>query len=246
MITGLNDHLDYGFGVTAETYYNSAKYLDDNKDSIQASQVVEMPINFLYRHSIELALKSLIIIFHKRFDIKYDNDLSDSCKPKIFTGGQWKLLYRCHWIDELYKYWKDYLLIPYQETLKQISQRGDWRECEDVSKAIPIISKYDRNSSFFRYPVTENADFDLEKFTMQSVDIKKLHEILQEKDSEEISNSKKAGEFIMALKNEQDEIFKAYVLQEDLLTELSDSLRRVAYHFYCTHVKTRIELCQGN
>ena len=103
-LISLNDQLDYGFGLTSEAYYNSAKYLDDNKDNIVSFQVAGMPINFLYRHSIELALKSLIIIFHKHFDIKYDKDLPDSRQPKMYTQGQWRPLYNSHWIDELYKY----------------------------------------------------------------------------------------------------------------------------------------------
>ena len=27
-LTSPGDHLDFGFGITAETYYNSAKYMD--------------------------------------------------------------------------------------------------------------------------------------------------------------------------------------------------------------------------
>lgn len=66
-LTSPGDHLDFGFGITAETYYNSAKYMDEGRHKIQAFQLIEMPINFLYRHSIELALKSLIIIFIRNY-----------------------------------------------------------------------------------------------------------------------------------------------------------------------------------
>ena len=56
-LTGANAHLDFGFGITGESYYESAKYLDENKHAIGVFQLVEMPINFCYRHSIELFLK---------------------------------------------------------------------------------------------------------------------------------------------------------------------------------------------
>lgn len=85
MLTGIDDHLDFGFGVTADSYYHSAEYLFTNKRKIKTFQQVEMPINYLYRHSIELFLKSLIIIFHKQLKIPYSDEPSDSIKPMIFT-----------------------------------------------------------------------------------------------------------------------------------------------------------------
>ena len=81
-LTPPNEHLDFGFGITSETYYGSAKLLNEQKKNIQAFQLVEMPISFLYRHSIELALKSLIIIFHKKLQIPYEKESFESKKPK--------------------------------------------------------------------------------------------------------------------------------------------------------------------
>lgn len=238
-LTSPGDHLDFDFGITAETYYNSAKYMDEGRDKIQAFQLVEMPINFLYRHSIELALKSLIIIFHKKLSIPYENDSCESTKPKILSQGKWRPLYSCHWIDELYRYWKDELLLKNIEKLESLANKGEWKEHEDITKAIPIIVKYDKQSSFFRYPVTENPNLDLEKSTMKEVDVKTLFEMLESRESTE------EAKIILAIKNENDEIVKAYEKQKELLTELSDSLKKVAYYFYCIHTMTRITLCNG-
>lgn len=240
------DHLDFGFGITAETYYNSAEFMNKGRDEIKAVQLVEMPINFLYRHSIELALKSLIVIFHKKLAIPYENDSCDSKKPKILSNGKWRPLYSCHWIDELYQYWKDELLLKNIDKLESLANAGDWKEYEDITKAIPIIAKYDKQSSFFRYPVTENPNLDLEKFTMKEVDVETLFKTLKDRNSTEEKNVGKGAKIILALKNEDNEIVKAYEQQKELLTELSDSLKKVAHYFYCIHIMTRMTLCNGN
>jgi hypothetical protein len=238
-----NEHLDFGFRITSETYYNSALLLNSQKKNIQAFQLVEMPISFLYRHAIELALKSLIIIFHKKLEIPYDKEPFDSISPKIFSQGKWRPLYSCHWIDELYKYWKDELLLKNLDKIKQLAPKGDWSEYSEITKAIPIISHYDRKSSFFRYPVTENEALDLEKFTMKEIDVDNLFELLN---SEKKPQTKKTGATVVfGIKDQNDNIVKAYKKQDELLTELTESLIKVAEYFNGIHIMTRMTLCNG-
>ncbi len=74
---------------------------------------------------------------------------------------------------------------------------------------------------------------------MKEVDVKTLFEMLESRESTE------EAKIILAIKNENDEIVKAYEKQKELLTELSDSLKKVAYYFYCIHTMTRITLCNG-
>lgn len=127
--------------------------------------------------------------------------------------------------------------------LESLANKGDWKEYEDITKAIPIIAKYDKQSSFFRYPVTENPNLDLEKFTMKEVDIETLRKIFEQQES--MKEKESGGNVILAIKNDNNEIIKAYRQQKELLTELSDSLKKVAHYFYCIHIMTRIELCKG-
>jgi hypothetical protein len=180
-LTGIDTHIDFGFGITGEAYYSSAQYLFDNKENIKSVQQVEMPTSYLYRHSIELFLKSLIIIFHKRLKLNYDNESFDSTKPKVFISGAWKDLYTCHWIDELYNYWLNELLLKHKPRLEEIAPRGEWQEENTISKLFPLLAGYDRDSSFFRYPITKNSSLDQKKYTMQRLDLKNLESILVEK-----------------------------------------------------------------
>lgn len=242
-LTGIDTHLDFGFGITGESYYNNADFLFENRDKIQAIQLAEMPVNFVYRHSIELFLKSLIIIFHKRLKIPYDTESFDNDKPKIFTGGQWKNLYTCHWIDELYNYWLNELLLKHKEKLAKLAPKGDWTEATEITALFPLIVGYDRDSSFFRYPVTKNKSLDAKKHTMQRLDEEKLKGVFS---SEDNRKEKKGARLFMLLKNDENEIVDGFEKVDDVLSEVSEALKKVAHYFYCIHIMTRVTLCGGN
>ena len=241
-LTGIDTHLDFGFGITGEAYYESAEYLYDNKEKIKTVQQVEMPINYLYRHSIELFLKSLIIIFHKRLQLPYDIEPFDTIRPKILTGGVWKDLYNCHWIDELYNYWLNELLLKHITDLGKLAPKGDWQEEVTISQFFPLIAGYDRDSLFFRYPVTKNSALDPEKYTMQRLDLEKLQTIFN---SEDKRKNKKSGRVFMLLKNDKDEIVDGFEREEDVLDNVTQALKKVSHYFFCIHIMTRVTLCSG-
>ncbi|NQT64862.1 MAG: hypothetical protein HQ554_01640 [FCB group bacterium] len=202
-----------------------------------------MPINYLFRHSIELFLKSLIIIFHKQLKISYGDESFDSTKPMIFTDGQWRNLYTCHWIDELYNYWLNELLLKSIEELNSLAPKGDWREKKDISSMFTLISSYDRDSSFFRYPVTKNTSLDPKKYTMQPLDMEKLEDL--SKYVKEKSVRTKRGGIITLFKNSKNEIVGGYEKIDDVLEKVTEALRKVSKYFFAIHVMTRETLCNG-
>lgn len=243
MLTGIDDHLDFGFGITADSYYLSAEYLYKNKDEIKAFQQIEMPIDYLYRHSIELFLKSLIIIFHKQLKIPYGDEPFDSLKPMIFTDGQWRNLYTCHWIDELYNYWLNELLLKNTDKLKTLAPKGDWREDKKISDLFALISDYDRDSSFFRYPVTKNTSLDSKKHSMKAIDSKRLEDVLSSVRGK--SGTKKGAKVLSLFKNSNNEIVSGYEKIDNILEKVTDALQKVSERFYAIHVMTRVTLCNG-
>jgi hypothetical protein len=242
-LSGINTHLDFGFGITGEAYYNSAEYLHENKENITTFQQIDMPTNFLYRHSIELFLKSLIIILHKTLKLKYNTEPYDTNRPKILIGGAWKELYTCHWIDELYNYWLNELLLKYQLDLQKMAPQGEWQEDTSISNFFPLIAGYDRDSSYFRYPVTKNSQLDLEKFTMKPLDLKNLESIFNDEDTRK---KNKGGGVFMLFKNDEDKIVNGFVKETDVLKNVTQALKKVSYYFYCMHIMTRVTLCQGS
>ena len=244
LLTGIELHPDKGFGITADAYYQSAEHLMTNHfEHYDSSQQAEMPQNFLFRHSIELYLKSLIIIFHRELKINYGNVPFDSEEPEMFADGQWRKLYNSHYIDKLYNYWLNNLLLPNIDILKKVAPKGDWQEAKHINELLPIICKYDQDSSYFRYPITKNSLLDSEKFTMQKFKAKNIEGMVEEIKEQEASNKK--GTITMLLVDDNEQILDAYKHIGNILTDVRDALKEVAFYFNCMHIMSRMTLCGG-
>lgn len=234
--TGVDTHIDFGFGVTGDAYFNSAKVLTENQSKIQGLSQIEMPTNYLYRHSIELYLKSLIIILHKKLELPYDTEPFNTTKPKILVKEKWLSLSNCHWIDELYNYWLNELLLKHNTRIKSLDKKdGHWEEEKDISSLIPLIANYDRDSTYFRYPVTKNSNLDLKKYTMQKLAPNKALS----------NNPKNKNRIVLLLKNDNDEIVGGFEKSEDILKEVTEALKKISEYFNCIHVMTRATLCES-
>ena len=244
IFTGIELHPDLGFGITADSYYKSAEHLMNNHyEYYDITQQVEMPQNFLFRHSIELYLKSLIIIFHKKLNLNYGTVDYDSNEPEALIDGKWKKLYACHFIDKLYGYWLNHLLLPNIKILEKIASKGDWQEHQPITKLFEIISKYDRDSSYFRYPITKNSALDNKKNTIQKFKATdKLENLIKE--IKEKKGNKKGG-LTMLMIDEDDNITEAFHKAENVLPDVRDALKEVAYYFNAIHIMTRVTLCGG-
>jgi hypothetical protein len=244
LLTGIESHADKGFGITADAYYTSAEHLMTNHfKNYDSTAQAEMPQNFLFRHSIELYLKSLIIIFHRKLKINYGTAPFDSEEPEIFSNGHWRKLYSSHFIDILYNYWLNNLLLPNIETLNKIASKGDWQEAKHINELLPIICKYDQDSSFFRYPITKNSLLDSEKYTMQKFKAKTLEGMIEELKEQKVSTQR--GTMTMLLFDENDNLVDAFKHTQNILTEVRDALKEVAFYFHCMHIMTRMTLCGG-
>jgi hypothetical protein len=74
LMTGIELHPDKGFGITADSYYESAEHLMTNHfKNYDSTQQAEMPQNFLFRHSIELYL--ILKISNNHFPSQTKNKL---------------------------------------------------------------------------------------------------------------------------------------------------------------------------
>jgi len=244
LLTGIELHSDKGFGVTGDAYYKSAQHLETSHfEDYDSTQQVEMPQSFLYRYSIELYLKSLIIIFHKILKIDYGNVPFDSDEPEVQVNGKWKKLYICHYIDKLYEYWVKKLLLPNIEKLEELAPNGEWKELEDITKKILTICKYDRDSSYFRYPITKNSSLDEKKYSMKKLSINEVDLLFQK--TIKNSDSTKKGKATMIFVDNDDNIVDAYTKDDNILSDVRDDLREVATYFYLVHTMTRMTLCKG-
>lgn len=174
--------------------------------------------------------------------INYGTVPFDSEEPEILTDGNWRKLYNSHFIDKIYNYWLNNLLLPNRKKLFEIAPKGDWQETQRITQLFSIICKYDQDSSFFRYPITKNTSHDHEKNTIKKIKFDTLKELTQELDKHYKTNK---ATFTMLLADENDNISSAFIYNENILHNVRDALREVAHYFHCIHIMTRLTLCKG-
>ncbi|WP_095139516.1 hypothetical protein [Pseudomonas sp. Irchel s3a10] len=171
MLLPLEQHYDSGFGAVADSFKNAADSLNDSTNPSAFNS--HLPVSFLYRHAIELYLKSAIITLHRKFSIPY-GDQPSSSEPTVMVGQRRKPLYNVHGLGPLYTQLCA-LLNQEADTLAQVP-RTDWTLPPELDGWIAAIEATDSSSTYFRYPVTKDADLDGKKSTMQREDAAKLFE----------------------------------------------------------------------
>ena len=171
MLLPLEQHYDSGFGAVADSFKDAADSLND--PNIPSTFNSHLPVSFLYRHAIELYLKSGIIFIHRKFSIPY-GDQPASSEPSVMVGQRRKPLYNVHGLGPLYAELLA-LLNQEAEALAKVPHT-DWTLPPELDGWIAAIEVTDSSSTFFRYPVTKDVQRDGEKSTMQREEATKLFE----------------------------------------------------------------------
>ncbi|MFP3919937.1 hypothetical protein U5N28_19205 [Lysinibacillus telephonicus] len=233
LMSGIDHQTDRGFGINAEAFKKSADFLIESEEfTSDFIPQKHMPIFFLYRHSIELFFKSLIVIFHSELALPYPNN-----KPQILTEeGKWRDLDNCHWIDSLYWYWSK-ILTDKKDKLDEEAPKGSWMIHPDLEENIKLIASYDKDSTFFRYPFTKrNPILDSEKYSVKKVNNLK-----------DINNSVRQGKgsFTLILTDEDENISSIYSLDENVMSSELVTFKETSDILSNYHIMTRMTLCQG-
>ena len=155
-------HFDKGLGISAWRFRDAAKVLIDsenNKDLLS-------PIGYLQRHAVELYLKSLIYILHKKYLLPFGNDF-DLNNPAILVNSKWRPMSNTHNLNDLYSYFKSI----YDANFDKLPKATDWTLSENLGKQIKLVSGYDPKSTYFRYPKATSNSQDQKKSTIQPMDI---------------------------------------------------------------------------
>jgi len=232
LLTPLGQHFDLGFGSVANSFKHAA-------DSVLSSQSespslnAHLPASFLYRHSIELFLKSGIIIFHRKFKIPFDQEPSDS-EPKVMVGQKWKPMYSVHGLQDLYSYFRS-LVSRHAEYLAEHT-RTNWEFPPELDSWISEIEATDSTSTFFRYPVTKHKAQDANKSVHRESAVDRVLSQLEKGD-------KPVKAFLVL--GEGDEIVKTFTFNDELAKAMTDVLRDTANIFYGCHAAMRGELTSG-
>ena len=162
LITPPEMHFDKGLGISAWRFREAAKVLIDsenNRDLIS-------PVGYLQRHAIELYLKSLIYILHKKYNICFGDNFSLD-NPAILVNDKWRPMSNTHNLSDLYSYFQSI----YESIFDHLPSSTDWTLNSNLDKQIKLISGYDPKSTYFRYPQATRENQDQKKSTVQPMDL---------------------------------------------------------------------------
>ena len=192
-----------------------------------------LPASFLYRHAIELFLKSGIVIFHRKFQLPFGEKPFDS-EPMVLVKTKWQQIRTVHGLQDLYDYFRS--LVSSQAGYLSTHTRTDWSFPSKLDAWISDIDATDSTSTFFRYPFTKHRNQD---------DNKSIH-----KEGNFDSMVAGIGEGAKPLKaflvvDENNEVVKAFHFDDELAKSMTATLRNTADLLYGCHAAMRGELTGG-
>lgn len=232
LLMPLDQQFDLGFGIVG----NSFKHAGDSVMSPQSESPdlnPHLPASFLYRHAIELFLKSGIIIFHRKFQLPFGDEPFDG-EPKVPVRGKWKAMYTVHGLQDLYSYFRS-LFANHASYLAQHT-RTNWSFSPELDRWIAEIEATDSTSTFFRYPVTKHRKEDTNKSINKEGDFEDM--------LAGIGNAAKPLKAFLVV-NQGDEVVKAFQYDADLVKSMTETLRNAADQLYGCHAAMRGELTGG-
>ena len=232
----LDRHFDSGFGATAGSFHEAAKTLDtdDHKDGFGLNGSY-LPVFYLYRHAIELYLKSVLTILHRRLSPKYPNIQSDDF-PIVDVNGKQKRIFNVHSILHLYRQFCNVLSM--NATQIATIAKTDWTAIpENIDKMVNIINDADESSCMFRYPITFNPETDAKKSSFKCIHPEDAIASTHRRTKDE-----RPGVLILALQNDDGEIVETFIHDDNLMPEVFAALKHLAETLSGVHFGMRYEM----
>ena len=228
----LHEHYDSGFGATGNAFKAAADQLWDGIEK-KALFNERLPMNFLYRHAIELFLKSAIVVIHLRLRLAYGPHSHDGL-PHVLIGAEWKPIDRVHDIEALWRYVRQ--LFSDQKEFFDSVHSVDWSIEPHVDPLLQEVASKDPRSTFFRYPDLRHPGVDASKASMTGAVPEEFFEQYAQAGTDGIA---------LAVQNRNGELIRGFYYSGDALKDLSEKLRACSQWLYCLHASLRSELCGG-
>ena len=239
MLAPLNHHYDDGFGAMGLSFSYAADTLLKANEGNRDFFLEHMPVNFLARHSIELFLKSGIIILHRRLKIPY-GDQPPTGTPLVLVGDKWKEYHRVHSVGTLYAHWKA-IIEPNAGALKEMCKfdSADWNIPEKLDAAIAFIDQTDATSTYYRYPDPRDEVGDMEKSNFKEVSFADAFPM------EAPPREDNAANVMLAVENEAGEFVRGFVLDDSTEKKATAALLYAKEELSNFHAMMRMELTEG-
>lgn len=228
-------HSDGGLGATAEAFEAAANALASNADTMQTSHI-HLPINFLYRHAIELFLKSMILVLHRTLRVAYGTNPHDG-PAFVPVDGNWKPIFRVHSVAVLWA--RVSQLIQAHASELRTRCRTDWQATPDgLDDAIASIETADASSTFFRYPDGRDTDAEKLKSSWKPKEPEDIAATLQQP-------NRAPAMLALFLHPDGETISEAFQYDEAPLADLARLLADTAKTLSAAHTGLRVELADG-
>ena len=233
MMMPLDQHYDGGLGATGEAFEKAADKLVElgaRDHTVNA----HLPIDFLYRHAIELFLKSMIVVVHRALALPYGSESPDG-QPFLPDNGRWKPMHREHGLLVLWE--RVVELVRDHEA--EFGKRGDtdWSSFPyDLSHDIETIDRTDPTSTFFRYTDRRMPDADREKSSWKEREVGDI-----------FAQMGPGGEPVKAflLVGSDDTIQNAFQFERDTFAEFTELLGKATKTLSEVHSAIRVDLAGG-
>lgn len=226
--------VDSGLGSTADSFYYAAKALEDSKENILGFGIggSKLPILYLYRHSIELYLKSVITLIYRICPSDEKMKSGDNL-PLLMENDKEKKIFNVHSINTLF----ENFLRLFAENQSYIGEKCEtnWLDIShDLYDLVKSIETFDKNSTMFRYPITMNSDLDYEKSTFKNYSFPD--------NLNELDKRPNRSKVFLLVENQNNEIIESYVSDEDVLNDIHKTLHELAEQFMGLHFGLKYEL----
>ncbi len=226
----LHFHFDGGFGAVGDAFQEAALGLES---VLQENRFFNsyLPLAYLYRHAVELYLKSVIVIIHRNLKLPF-GPLPSSSTPLIQIDGEWIPISSLHSISKLYSYFQVLMNANIAKLLAATTT--DWTDLpEEFPHWIALIEAFDERSMYFRYPKMGGS----EKSAFHNFPI-----------AEPSSSMESTSEVTKALFEfeEDEQVIGVFYRDRSGLDKILAVLRNAADQLSILHFTLRCELAGGN
>lgn len=204
---------DDGFGVVARSFEDAANHLStpEANDALSGFHK-HLVTNYLYRHAIELYLKSIIVILHRALR------LTDNPTPLVNVNGKDKPIYRVHGVHTLFIEMRR-ILSEHEAILSTISETK-WSAVPDNLEAwIETIEIADPSSDAFRYPKSRAPNTDTQKSGFKE---------LQPDEFERRLKSDASKVFGLVIIDEDNNVSSTFAADDSPIATVGDALANAA------------------
>lgn len=225
LITPPSTHYDGGIGITGCNFRDAADTLKEHGASVD----LVLPLCYLHRHAIELFLKSVIFILHKRYSIAFGDGFSLE-RPAIKVRDKWLPMDSTHNLSDLYSYFE----VIYENCKGALPETTCWDMPADIKSKIDMVSGADPKSTFFRYPKSGSPHQDVKKSRIQKTTLEG-----------NFKNQENPRKLVLML-DQNDELIETYDMDVDALGEIQEVLDYLSDFFNGVHAAFRCELANGS